>query len=480
MVMGDLPVETQVLVLGAGPGGYAAAFRAADLGLDVTLVSDEPVLGGVCLQRGCIPSKALLQAAETAVIAAEAEAMGLGLGEPQWDLERLRGWKDDIVERLTKGLAGLCEARGIQRIQGRGRFAGPRRLLLSASEYSSIDFEQAIIATGSQPLSPPFSPSGLSASPPGRIMDSTGALALADIPERLLVVGGGYVGLELGSVYAALGARVSLVEQTDRLLPGTDPELVEPLRQQLEQRFERIALETSVRAADEHQDQVSVQLEDADGSREQSFERVLVAIGRRPSTGDLGLDEAGIETDDQGFIKVNAERGTSTQGIFAIGDAAGGQQLAHEAMHEGRVAAEVIAGRSAAFDARAIPAVIYTDPQIAWCGLSEAEAEQQGRQISVTRFPWQGSGRALSLGAEAGLTKLIMDPDSGRLLGAGLVGRGAEGLIAEAVLAIEMGALAEDLTLAIHPHPTLSETLGEAAELFAGNSLHGLAGGSGR
>ncbi|MBK5932330.1 dihydrolipoyl dehydrogenase [Halochromatium salexigens] len=472
MVMGDLPVETQVLVLGAGPGGYAAAFRAADLGLDVTLVSDEPVLGGVCLQRGCIPSKALLQAAETAVIAGEAEAMGLGLGEPQWDLERLRGWKDGIVERLTKGLAGLCEARGIQRIQGRGRFAGPRRLLLSASEYSSIDFEQAIIATGSQPLSPP----GLSASPQGRIMDSTGALALADIPERLLVVGGGYVGLELGSVYAALGARVSLVEQTDRLLPGTDPELVEPLRQQLEQRFERIALETSVRTTEEQQDRVSVRLEDADGSREQSFERVLVAIGRRPNTSDLGLDEAGIETDDQGFIKVNAERGTSTQGIFAIGDVAGGQQLAHEAMHEGRVAAEVIAGRPAAFDARAIPAVIYTDPQIAWCGLSEAEAEQQGRQVSVTRFPWQGSGRALSLGAEAGLTKLIMDPDSGRLLGAGLVGRGAEGLIAEAVLAIEMGALAEDLSLAIHPHPTLSETLGEAAELFAGNSLHGLAG----
>ncbi|MFP4279344.1 MAG: dihydrolipoyl dehydrogenase [Halochromatium sp.] len=476
MVMGDLPVETQVLVLGAGPGGYAAAFRAADLGLDVTLVTDEPVLGGVCLQRGCIPSKALLQAAETAFIAAEAEAMGLSVGELRWDLERLRGWKDGIVERLTKGLAGLCEHRGIQRIQGRGRFAGPRRLLLSASEYSSIDFEQAIIATGSQPLSPP----GLEMSPQGRIMDSSGALTLPDIPERLLVVGGGYVGLELGSVYAALGARVSLVEQTEQLLPGTDPELVAPLHKQIKERFESIALETSVRAAEERQDQVAVRLEDADGSREQSFDRVLVAIGRRPSIGDLGLDEAGVETDDQGFIKVDAERRTKADRIFAVGDVAGGQQLAHEAMHEGRVAAEVIAGRPAAFDARAIPAVIYTDPQIAWCGLTAAQAEQQGREVAVTRFPWQGAARALSLGTEAGLTKLIIDPGSGLVLGAGFVGRGAEGLIAEAVLAIEMGALAEDLARTIHPHPTLSETFGEAAELFSGDSLHWLGGGKGR
>lgn len=473
MVMGDLPVETQVLVLGAGPGGYSAAFRAADLGLDVTLVSDEPVLGGVCLQRGCIPSKALLQAAEVRLTAAEAEAMGLGFGEPELDLERLRSWKNGIVERMTKGLAGLCERRGIQRIQGRGRFAGPRRLLLSESEYSSIEFEQAIIATGSQPLAPP----GLETSQPGRIMDSSGALALTDVPERLLVVGGGYVGLELGSVYAALGARVSLVEQTDQLLPGVDPELVGPLRKQLEKRFESIALETSVRSAEEGQDQVTVMLEAADGSREQSFERVLVAIGRRPNTDDLGLDEAGVETDEQGFIKVDAERRSNVARIFAIGDAAGGQQLAHEAMHEGRVAAEVIAGRPAAFDVRAIPAVIYTDPQITWCGLSEAGAEQQGSEVTVTRFPWQASGRALTLGAEAGLTKLILDADSGRLLGAGIVGRGAEGLIAEAVMAIEMGALAEDLALAVHPHPTLSETLGEAAERFSGDSLHWLAGG---
>lgn len=475
MVMGDLPVETQVLVLGAGPGGYAAAFRAADLGLEVTLVTDEPVLGGVCLQRGCIPSKALLQAAEVRLTAAEAESMGLSFGEPQLDLERLRGWKNGIVERLTKGLAGLCERRGIQRIQGRGRFAGPGRLLLSESEYSSIDFEHAIIATGSQPLVPP----GLETSQEGRIMDSSGALALTDIPERLLVVGGGYVGLELGSVYAALGSRVSLVEQTGQLLPGTDPELVEPLHKQLKERFESIALETSVRAAEERQDQVAVRLEDADGSREQSFERVLVAIGRRPNTTDLGLDEVGIETDDQGFIKVDAERRTNADQIFAVGDAAGGQQLAHEAMHEGRVAAEVIAGRPAAFDARAIPAVIYTDPQIAWCGLTEAAAEQQGRKVSVTRFPWQGSGRALSLSAEAGLTKLVIDPESGLVLGAGIVGHGAEGLITEVALAIEMGALAEDLAHTVHPHPTLSETLGEAAELFSGNSLHWLGGGKG-
>lgn len=468
MVMGDLPLQAQVLVLGAGPGGYAAAFRAADLGLDVTLVSDEPRLGGVCLLRGCIPSKALLHLAELRLAAGEAVEIGLDLGEPSWDLERVRAWKDGIVERLTDGLAKLCEDRGIQRIRGRGRFAGPNRLLLSDSDYSSVDFEHAIIATGSRPFVPP----GLDVRPDGRVMDSTGALALPDIPERLLVVGGGYVGLELGSVYAALGSRVTLVELSDRLMAGADPDLVKPLRQRLGDLFEDIRLGTKVSSAEESDDQVLVTLEGDDGGGEETFERVLVAVGRRPNTDDLGLEEAGVETNEAGHVRVDERRRTSAQGIFAIGDAAGGMRLAHEAMREGKVAAEVIAGRPAAFDARAVPAVVYTDPQVAWCGLTEEQAREEGREVEVTRFPWRASGRALTTRAPEGLTKLVLEPATGRVLGMGAVGRGAEGLVAEGMLAVEMGALAEDLALGIHPHPTLSETLGEAAERFRGAATH--------
>jgi dihydrolipoamide dehydrogenase len=467
--MGDLPVQTQVLVLGAGPGGYAAAFRAADLGLDVTLVSDEPRLGGVCLLRGCIPSKALLHLAELRFAAGEAAEMGLGLGEPDWDLERVRGWKDGIVERLTNGLAKLCEDRGIQRIRGRGRFAGPDRLLLSDSDYSSVDFEHAIIATGSRPFVPP----GLSVHPDGRVMDSTGALVLPDVPARLLVVGGGYVGLELGSVYAALGSRVTLVEMSDRLMAGADADLVKPLRRRLDDLFEDIRLGTKVSSAEETENEVRVTLGDDDGGgEEETLDRVLVAVGRRPNTGDLGLDEAGVATDEAGYVRVDQERRTSAQGIFAIGDAAGGMRLAHEAMHEGKVAAEVIAGRPAAFDPRAIPAVVYTDPQVAWCGLTEEQARDERREVEIVRFPWRASGRALTTGAPDGLTKLVLEPETGRVLGMGAVGRGAEGLVAEGMLAVEMGALAEDLALGIHAHPSLSETLGEAAERFGGAATH--------
>lgn len=468
MVMGDLPVETQVLVLGAGPGGYAAAFRAADLGLDVTLVSDEERPGGVCLHRGCIPSKALLQLAELRATAAEAAEHGLDFGTPSWDLDAVRSWKDAVVDRLTEGLVKLCDERGVQWIQGRGRFSGPDRLLLQGSDYSSVTFEHAIIATGSRPIAPP----GLAIHEEGRVMSSTGALALADVPERLLVIGGGYVGLELGLVYAALGSRVTLVELSDRLLPGADADLVEPLQEHLTEQFDAIHLETRVNGAEEDESGVSVMLDGTDSADEQRFDRVLVAVGRQPNTEDLGLDEAGVETDDQGFIRVDAQRRTTLDQIYAIGDAAGGMQLAHEAMHEGRVAAEVIAGQPAAFDARAIPAVVYTDPQIAWCGLTEQAAAQQGREVRVSRFPWRASGRALTLGAVNGLTKLVLDPESGRVLGCGIVGRGAEDLIAEAMLAVEMGALAEDLALGIHPHPTLSETLGEAAQRFTGGATH--------
>jgi dihydrolipoamide dehydrogenase len=474
--MGDLPVETQVLVLGDGPGGYAAAFRAADLGLDVTLVSTEARIGGVCLLRGCIPSKALLQLAELSFSTREAAEMGLDFGldgrGPRWQLEQVRDWTNGIVERLTDGLAELCERRGIQRIRARGSFAGPRRLLLANSDYSSVEFEHAIIATGSRPLAPPGIELDPDARPFGRIMDSSGALALADAPQRLLVVGGGYVGLELGSVYAAAGSRVTLVEMADRLLPGADADLVRPLHDRLARLFDAIRLDTRVDGADENAEQVQVRLSGPDGDEQARFERVLVAIGRRPNSDDLGLDAAGVDTDDAGYIQVDAERRTSAGHIFAIGDVAGGQQLAHKAMYDGKIAAEVIAGRPAAFDARAVPAVIYTDPQIAWCGLTETDAEQQGIEVAVSRFRWRASGRALTMGAAAGFTKLVLAPETGRVLGFGAVGRGAEGLVAEAMLAVEMGALAEDLALGIHPHPTLSETLGEAAERFLGLPTH--------
>lgn len=472
MVMGDLPTETGVLVLGAGPGGYAAAFRAADLGLDVTLVSDEPRPGGVCLLRGCIPSKALLYLAELKLAAGEARGLGLDFGEPRVDLDQVRAFKDGVVDKLTSGLAQLCERRGVQLIRGRGRFTGANRLLLSESEYSSIAFEQAIIATGSRPLVPP----DFEVQAHGRVMDSSGALDLADVPERLLVVGGGYVGLELGTVYAVLGSRVTLVEMADRLMPGADPDLVRPLRERLDEIFEDIRLETKVTAADAAQDTVAVTLDGESGSEQARFDRVLVAVGRRPNTEDLGLDEAGIETDGAGFIPVDHRRRTVIEHIYAVGDAAGGMQLAHEAMREGKVAAEVIAGRPASFDARAVPAVVYTDPQIAWCGLTEEAARQEGREIEVTRFPWRAAGRALTMDAPDGLTKLILEPETGRVLGMGAVGRGAEGLVGEGMLAVEMGALAEDLALGIHPHPTLSETLGEAAELVLGGATHMLRG----
>jgi dihydrolipoamide dehydrogenase len=466
--MGDLPVETQVLVLGDGPGGYTAAFRAADLGLEVTLVSAEDRPGGVCLLRGCIPSKALLHLAELTGAARGAAELGLEIDGLRWSPERGRRWTDGIITKLSDGLAELCERRGIQRIRGRGAFAGPRRLVLSDSEYSSVDFEHAIIATGSRPAGLP----GIEPRPDGRIMDSTGALAFADIPERLLVVGGGYVGLELGSVYAAAGSRVTVVEMADRLLPAADADLVAPLRAKLDGLFDAIRLGTRTDAADDEGDAVRVSLTDEDGDEQALFDRVLIAVGRTPNSEDLGLEEAGVGTDDAGHLRVDAEQRTSAKHIFAIGDVTGGMQLAHVAMAQGKVAAEVIAGRPAAFDARAVPAVVYTDPQIAWCGLTESQAEREGREVQVSRFPWRASGRALTMASGDGLTKLLVAPDTGQVLGFGAVGRGAEGLVAEAMLAVEMGALAEDLALGIHPHPSLSETLGEAAERCLGVPVH--------
>ena len=466
MVMGELPVEAEVVVIGGGPGGYAAAFRAADLGLDVTLVTDEPQLGGVCLLRGCIPSKTLLSLTELIHSARLSPAMGVNFGEPEIDLDSLRAWKDKVIERLTKGLGQLCERRGVRVVQARATFNGPDSLHLQNTDAHGLTFKHAIVATGSRPVSLPeveFS---------ARIMDSSAALALEDIPRKLLVVGGGYVGLEMGMVYASLGSSVTLVEMTERLLPSADPDLVKPLAHTVEKLFAEVHLNSKVAAIREEKDRVRVSVEGEADLADTAFDRVLVAIGRRPNSDELGLKAAKVDITERGYIVVDEQRRTTNERIFAVGDVAGGMLLAHEAIREGKVAAEVIAGQPAAFDARAVPAVVYTDPQIAWCGLTEQDAKAQKRNIIVARFPWNASGRAASMGVTDGLTKVVMDQESQRVLGVGVVGRHAEALIAEGVLAVEMGAVAEDLALTIHPHPTLTETLGEAAEMLLGSATH--------
>jgi dihydrolipoamide dehydrogenase len=463
--------ETELLVVGGGPGGYAAAFRAADLGLKVTLVSTESRPGGECLFRGCIPSKTLLHMAELMHEVDRATGMGVTFGQPRIDLNALRSWKTEVIDKLADGLVRLSKKRDVSLIQARSVFEGSDRVRLDGSDIPHIRFAHAILATGSHPTPMP----GIDFRPGGRVMDSGGALDLVDIPETLLVVGGGYIALELGSVYASLGSRVTVFVRSDRLLRGADIDLVTRLSRRLEEIFEVIKFNTRIKALEERDDRVEVTPEgDHDGGR-QRFDRVLVAIGRRPSTQGLGLETTKVELNEQGFVSVDAERRTADERIFAVGDVVGGPMLAHKAMYEGKVAAEVISGKSSAFDARAIPAVVYTDPQVAWCGLTEDEAESQGRLVKVTRFPWKFSGRATTIDAPEGLTKVIIDPETGRVLGVGIVGRDAEGLIAEGALAIEMGAVAEDMALTIHPHPTLSETESEAAELFLGSATHLLA-----
>ncbi len=473
MVMGSLTAEAGVVVIGGGPGGYAAAFRAADLGLDVAVVNQEERPGGVCLLRGCIPSKALLHLAELLFMTREARAAGLKFEEPEVNLEQLREWKDKVVGGLAKGLESIFRKREIELYQAVARFESDRRLHLQAAQGGddvpdALEFEQAIIATGSRPVALP----GVEFRPDGRIMDSAMALELPDIPKSLLVVGGGYVGLEMGMVYSALGSKVTVAEMTGQLMPNADSDLVEPLAKRLKEEFEEIRLETKVAGMEESGENVKVELERGGETAEETFERVLVAVGRKPNSEEIGLDAIGVEAGEHGFIPADEGRRTQKENIFAVGDVTGGFMLAHEAMHEGRVAAEVIGGQAAAFDARATPAVVYTDPQVAWCGLTEREAKEQGRDVEIARFPWKASGRAQSMGAPRGLTKLILDPGTKRVLGAGITGRQAEALIAEAALAIEMGAVAEDLAYTIHPHPTLSETLGEAAELFLGSPTH--------
>jgi dihydrolipoamide dehydrogenase len=461
--------DAGVVVLGAGPGGYAAAFRAADLGLDVTLVDPEPEPGGVCLFRGCIPSKALLHQAALIDETAAATARGITFGPPAIDLARLRAWKDGVVESLTRGLGQLAKSRRVRRLRGRGVFLERDLLEIATDEgkRSRLRFRHCVIATGSRPAVVP----GLDTESP-LVMNSTEALALPDVPGRLLVVGGGYIGLELATVYAALGSRVTVVEMTPALLAGADRDLVRVLAKRLDTRLEAVLLETKVAGCVADGDRCRVVLERAAGTSEEIFDRVLVATGRRPNSSGIGLKNTAVTLDARGFVVVDAQRRTAESGIFAIGDVAGEPMLAHKATHEGIVAAEVIAGHAAAFEPAAVPAVVYTDPEIAWCGVSEEQAKRDGLAVQIGRFPWAASGRALTLGRGEGLTKLVIDAASHRVLGAGVVGAGAGDLVAEIVLAIEMGSVAEDLALTIHPHPTLSETVMEAAEVALGRSVH--------
>jgi dihydrolipoamide dehydrogenase len=433
---GDM--HAQVLVLGGGPGGYTAAFRAADLGLKTVMVERYERLGGVCLNVGCIPSKALLHIARVIADARETAEFGVRFGEPQIDLDALRAWKEQVVGKLTGGLAGLARQRKVEVVKAEGRFTGPHTL---QAGDTSISFDHAIIAVGSSAIQLP----GVDG------MDSTGALELESVPERLLVVGGGIIGLEMATVYDALGSRVTVVELMDQLIPGCDPDLVKPLHTRISKRYEAIHLGTSVESLDVG-----------------SFDATLVAVGRRPNGAGIGADSAGVAVDERGFIAVDAQLRTNVPHIHAIGDVVGGPMLAHKASHEGVVAAEVIAGENVSFDPRAIPSVAYTDPEVAWMGLTETEAKAQGIDYEKASFPWAASGRALTIGRAEGLTKLLVEPETRRVLGAGMVGVNAGELVAETVHAIEMGADAQDIGLTIHPHPTLSETVMFAAEVAEG------------
>jgi dihydrolipoamide dehydrogenase len=460
--VGDLHAE--VLVLGAGPGGYTAAFRAADLGKQVVLVERYPSLGGVCLNVGCIPSKALLHAAKLITETEEMAAHGVSFGQPAVDLDKLREWKaKDVVGKLTGGLGQLAKQRKVTVVHGVAKFTGPNSLEVATAEGAkTISFDNAIIAAGSQAIKLPFQPID------PRVMDSTGALALADVPGRLLVIGGGIIGLEMGTVYDALGSKVTVVELGGQLIPGCDADLVRPLAKRMEKRFEKILLNTGVTGMKAEADGIHVTLKAGDKEEAQVFDRVLVAIGRRPNGKAINAEAAGVKVDERGFIAVDKQMRTNVPHIYAIGDIVGQPMLAHKAVHEGKVAAEVIAGHKVEFQALVIPAVAYTDPEVAWAGVTETEAKEKGLAIEKGAFPWAASGRALSLGRTEGMTKLIMDKESGRVIGAGIVGSHAGELLAEAVLAIEMGATAEDIGLTIHAHPTLSETICFAAEMAEG------------
>jgi dihydrolipoamide dehydrogenase len=458
----------RVAVIGGGPGGYAAAFLAADLGMKVTIIDPEVNPGGVCLYRGCIPSKALLHIAKLLEEAEQAKNWGIEFSQPKVDLNKLRTWKEGVVKKLTGGLGQLSKQRAVQFVSGKAAFVNSTTLKVTktAGGEENMTFDRIVIATGSRPSVVP----SLRLDSP-RMMDSTGALDLPDIPKTLLVIGGGYIGLELGSVYAALGTKVTCVEMLPGLLPGADRDLVLPLHKRLEKLFTSILLNTTVKSLKEEKNGIRVTFDGADvKEKEQVFERVLMSVGRRPNSEIPGLDKTQVKVNSKGFIEINEQRQTGDPAIYAIGDVAGEPMLAHKAMHEGRTAVEAIAGHKVAFEPAAIPAVVFTDPEIAWAGLTETQAKEQGRTITVAKFPWAASGRAVTLDRPEGLTKLLIDPKTERVLGVGIVGPGAGELIAEGVLAIEMCALAADVGMTIHPHPTLSETMMESAEVFYGQA----------
>ncbi len=460
--------KAELVVLGAGPGGYAAAFYAADLGKKVILIEQEKQLGGVCLNRGCIPSKALLNATKLVKEAKHSEHRGIYFDKPRIDLDKLRGWKESVLGKLSQGVAQIAERRGVEVWYGRGYFEDSSTLRVETPNGQKfINFQKAIVAVGSRPAMPKAFDLGSK-----RIMTSTEALEIEDVPEKLLVVGGGYIGMELGTVYATLGSKVVMVEALGSILMGADPDLVRPVLKYAESNFQELRVNTKVAKMETSGKQIKVTF-DANGElKSENYDRVLISVGRSPNSSNLGLENTKVKLDDKGFIRVNDRQETSDPNICAIGDIAGGLMLAHKASKEARIAVEVICGENSAFKDIIIPAVVFTDPEIAWCGLTEAEAKQKGIDVKVSRFPWGASGRALTFDRTDGMTKLVIEPETERILGVGIVGAGAGELISEGVLAIEMGATVHDLAASVHPHPTLSETLMECAEIFYGHSTH--------
>ena len=457
-------LQTEVLVLGGGPGGYTAAFRAADLGKKVTLVERYPVIGGVCLNVGCIPSKALLHMAQILHEAEEVEKHGISFAKAKLDLDKIRSWKESVTKSLNTGLASLIKQRKITLVHGVGSFTSANTLVVESEQGSqTINFDSAIIAAGSQPTKIPVFPND-----DPRLWDSTDALDLNEIPKKLLIVGGGIIGLEMATVYHALGSEISVVELMDQIIPGCDADLVRPLHKRIKKQYKNIWLKTKVDEIKPLKKGLKVTFSGDNAPEPETFDAVLVAVGRRPNGLKISADKAGVEVDEMGFINVDEQQRTNVDNIFAIGDIAGNPMLAHKAVHEGKVAAEVISGIKAGFDALTIPAVAYTDPEVTWMGLTENQAKQEGVEYEKASFPWAASGRSLSLGRNEGLTKILCNKETGRILGAGMVGPNAGELIAEAVLALEMGADAEDIGLSIHPHPSLSETFGFAAEMITG------------
>jgi dihydrolipoamide dehydrogenase len=458
-------IHAEVLVLGAGPGGYTAAFRAADLGKSVVLVDRGERLGGVCLNIGCIPSKALLHAAKVIAETKEMGAHGLSFAEPQIDIDKLRDWKDSVVKRLTGGLAGLAKQRKVEVVRGTGTFTSMNQIQVNLDDGSvkTVSFEQAIIAAGSEPMTLPFIPND-----DPRVIDSTGALALDDVPQRLLVLGGGIIGLEMATVYSELGSQITVVELMDQLIPGVDKDIVTPLTKRITKQYENIYLKSKVTGVEATEDGLRVRFEGGGAPETDTFDKVLVAVGRRPNGRSIGAENAGVLLDERGYILVDKQQRTNVPHIFAIGDIVGQPMLAHKGIHEGKVAAEVAAGMPSFFDAKVIPSVAYTDPEVAWVGVTENEAKAAGVDYGKGVFPWAASGRSLTLGRDEGITKVLFDKASDRIIGCGIVGPNAGDLIAEATHAIEMGADATDIGLTIHPHPTLSETIGMAAEAFEG------------